>query len=116
MSDQNKDEIGAAELEVGRAVYARVASLIGAESGTPDGRELAYLTYLTESVEEVGGYDGPRQDDPFSAEAILARLARDVENRGVDTSHFNDPAIAAVFLIDRLRPQSAGQPAGGDAQ
>lgn len=50
---------GAAEREVGRAVYERIERLIGAFPNTPEARELEYLAHLAESVEEVGGYDGP---------------------------------------------------------
>lgn len=52
--------VGAAENEVGRAVYERIEALMGAVTGTPEAAELAYLSHLAESVEEVGGYDGPQ--------------------------------------------------------
>lgn len=45
-----------AEQEVGRAVYERIEKLMDTD---PRGIELDYLSHLVESVEEVGGYDGP---------------------------------------------------------
>ena len=50
-----------AEREVGNAVYERVEKLVAANPspGTSDWAELDYLSHLTESVEEVGEYDGP---------------------------------------------------------
>lgn len=50
------DEAGPAERDIGRAVYERIEKLIKTD---PHGAELDYLSYLAESVEEVGGYDGP---------------------------------------------------------
>lgn len=47
---------GPAEREVGRAVYERIETLLKTD---PRGAELEYLSHLAESVEEVGGYDGP---------------------------------------------------------
>lgn len=51
-----EDEAGPAEKEVGRAVYERIEKLIKTD---PNGAERGYLSHLVESVEEVGGYDGP---------------------------------------------------------
>lgn len=60
---------GCAESEVGRAVYERIEKLIDAKPGTPEGDELSFLAFLVESVEEVGGYDGPSASTPARAEA-----------------------------------------------
>lgn len=60
---------GCAESEVGRAVYERIEKLIYAKPGTPEGDELSFLAFLVESVEEVGGYDGPSASTPARAEA-----------------------------------------------
>ena len=49
-------EAGPAETEIGRAVYERIETLLKTD---PRGAELEYLSHLAESVEEVGGYDGP---------------------------------------------------------
>jgi len=46
--------IGAAEKEVGQAVYERIETLIGGNSA-----ELDYLAELVSSVEEYGSYSGP---------------------------------------------------------
>ena len=54
--DWIEDEAGPAEKEVGRAVYERIEKLIKTD---PNGTERGYLSHLAESVEEVGGYDGP---------------------------------------------------------
>lgn len=61
---------GCAESEVGRAVYERIEKLIDAKPGTPEGDELSFLAFLVESVEEVGGYDGPSASTPARAEAL----------------------------------------------
>jgi hypothetical protein len=56
---EGEEPAGCAEPEVGRAVYERIEKLIDAKPGTPEGDELSFLAFLVESVEEVGGYDGP---------------------------------------------------------
>ena len=60
---RNTDE-WPAEPQVGRAVYERIEKLIDAKPGTPEGDELSFLAFLVESVEEVGGYDGPSASTP----------------------------------------------------
>lgn len=57
------EPVWAAELEVGRAVYKRIEKLIGTTTGRGD-QELRYLSHLVDSVEEVGGYDGPQDVKP----------------------------------------------------
>lgn len=59
LGGQQGEVAGCAESEVGRAVYERIEKLIGAKAGTPECNELAFLAFIVESVEEVGGYDGP---------------------------------------------------------
>lgn len=46
--------VGAAEREVGQAVYERIEQLMDGNSP-----ELSYLAELVESVEEYGSYSGP---------------------------------------------------------
>lgn len=55
------EAVGAAEKEVGRAVYERIESLmnLNPKPSTSECAELDYLSHLAESVEEVGGYGGP---------------------------------------------------------
>lgn len=48
------DAEGAAEREVGRYVYRRIAALMNAEEGTPEADELTYLATIAEAVEEYG--------------------------------------------------------------
>lgn len=53
--------VGAAEKQVGKAVYERIEALVS-RNPTPDSSdwaELDYLSHLAESVEEVGEFDGP---------------------------------------------------------
>lgn len=45
---------GCAEREVGRWVYNRVSSLMDAKPGTPEDRELGYLSRMVSDVEEYG--------------------------------------------------------------
>ena len=58
---EGEGAVGSAEREVGRAVYERVEKLVALNPapGTSEWVELDYLSHLAESVEEVGGYDGP---------------------------------------------------------
>lgn len=74
ISGEGAEPVGAAEREVGRAVYERIEHLIGGNSP-----ELSYLAELTESVEEYGSYSGPTT--PFvlgSAEAELVEALRTI--------------------------------------
>lgn len=71
--------VGAAEREVGRAVYERIETIMDAEEGSPEFEELFYLSHLAESVEEVGGYDGPIQR-PMTLREIVEEI------RAVETS------------------------------
>ncbi|SPU44280.1 hypothetical protein [Brevundimonas diminuta] len=54
---QAREVSGPAEPEVGRAIYERIEKLL---TDDPNGWERQYLSHLVESVEEVGGYDGPQ--------------------------------------------------------
>lgn len=86
---EGEDAVGAAEREVGRAVYTRIEALMNAKAGTSEGTELSYLADLVQSVEEYGSWNGPvapspegegpgATDDPYeiAAEAYLAVLRR----------------------------------------
>lgn len=57
------DATGAAEQQVGRAVYERLEALMDAKPGTPEGAELVYLADLVSSIEEYGSWDGPAATD-----------------------------------------------------
>jgi hypothetical protein len=56
-----EEPVGAAEREVGRAVYERIEKLMDAnpKPHTSEWAELTYLAELAETVEEYGSYDGP---------------------------------------------------------
>ena len=56
-----QEPVGTAEVEVGRAVYLRIESLIALnpKPNTSEWSELTYLSYLTGCVEELGAFDGP---------------------------------------------------------
>ncbi|WP_292090492.1 hypothetical protein [Brevundimonas sp.] len=98
---RNSDE-WPAEREVGRAVYERIEKLIGAKAGTPECNELAFLAFIVESVEEVGGYDGPfasilAPTTPARAEAQdegaeMTRLLKLADSALANVTAFEDDA------------------------
>jgi hypothetical protein len=56
-----EEPVGAAEREVGRAVYERIEKLMDAnpKPHTSEWAELTFVSLLAETVEEYGSYDGP---------------------------------------------------------
>lgn len=78
LGGQQGEVAGCAESEVGRAIYERIEKLIDAKPGTPEGDELSFLAFLVESVEEVGGYDGP----PASISAPTTPARAEAQNEG----------------------------------
>ncbi len=83
------DEAGPAEREIGRAVYERIEKLIKTD---PHGAELDYLSHLAESVEEVGGYDGP-----------LSALRAQPQPEQGEASGETREAVARVELVQGRR-------------
>lgn len=77
--DPAENAVGAAEREVGRAVYERIEALMDAKAGTPEGRELSYLADLAQNVEEYGAYGGP--DAPFIAPDPALEALRELSEK-----------------------------------
>lgn len=95
-----------AEKEVGRAIYERIEKLMegsGPAPETPEWAELDYLSYLTESVEEVGGYDGPREKVWTSADTVaeIKALYTSPTDQSSDVSSLVEALERAVRLVER---------------
>jgi hypothetical protein len=54
MMEQNMPNEWAAETEVGRWIYERIASLMDAKPGTNESAELSYLATIVSQIEEYG--------------------------------------------------------------
>lgn len=93
-------EAGPAEREVGRAVYERIEKLIDTD---PRGAELDYLSHLAESVEEVGGYDGPLTP--------LRAPSREPEGGAVSEGELRD---AITLILPMAKGYAAAHPVGSN--
>jgi len=115
-----------AEREVGVAVYERVEKLVAANpsSGTSEWVELDYLSHLTESVEEVGGYDGPLTPLLASPPAREEAPACDncggkgyTEHEGGDGEGWpSKPEIEACGVCEEAPAEGAGERIDWQAQ
>lgn len=97
---EGAEPVGCAEVEVGRAVYGRIEALMVRKPvpQSSDAAELDYLSHLAESVEEVGGYDGPLRPlarTPMDREAVAAFLKE------------RDQSVEAYEASDEERLESA---------
>lgn len=114
---------GCAEPQVGRAVYERIENLVelNPNPDTSECVELDYLSHLAESVEEIGGYDGPIKPlhpAPASApgewdirETVHAWIREDV-GLNVKMTLFPD---VVTKLVDRLAALRQPDTAAEDA-
>ncbi|WP_295228022.1 hypothetical protein [uncultured Brevundimonas sp.] len=104
MGGQQGEAAGCAENEVGRAVYERIEKLLKTD---PTGWERAYLCHLVGSVEEVGGYDGPRLDDFPYRKTVAAFLKLRDESVGPDEADDEERLESADIILSLTTPARA---------
>lgn len=95
---------GCAEPQVGRAVYERIEKLLKTD---PTGWERSYLCHLVGSVEEVGGYDGPRLDDFPYRKTVAAFLKLRDESVGPGEADDEERMESADIILSLTTPARA---------
>lgn len=109
-SGSEREAAGCAEPQVGCAVYERIEKLL---KTNPQGWERNYLCHLVESVEELGGYDGPRLDRRDDRQAVADFLKLRDENVGpgeADDAERLESADAILALLSARPLALGGQP------
>lgn len=106
---QAREVAGPAEPEVGRAIYERIEKLL---TDDPNGLERQYLSHLVESVEEVGGYDGPQARE--DAQPVAWRAASEIHGwllphlkHMISFNTFHDVVVKALRSDPTTSPSHA---------